>query len=223
MNASPALPHPSVPPTWARQEPRPPAGRVIGRSGEGEPPESRACHGDTGAENQARALRRPGWQEPRPPGIISSEHGFTLIEIMVVVVIIGLLLTVVASNVTKRLQTAEHVKAQADIKGLETAVETYRLDNGLYPSTEQGLEALIRKPSSEPVPQSWNGPYLKGQSGVPKDRWGHEYLYLLPGVRNPDSYDLWTRGQDGQDGGEGPSADVGNWTPEAEGQQTATP
>ncbi len=175
--------------------------------------------GEAPAEPTSRWAR----EDARPPRNIRSDHGFTLIEIMVVVVIIGLLLTVVASNVTKRLQTAEHVKSQADIKGLETAVETYRLDNGLYPTTEQGLEALVRKPASEPIPQSWNGPYLKGQSGVPKDRWGNDYLYLQPGAHNPDSYDVWTRGQDGQDGGEGPNGDVGNWAPEPETQQTAAP
>jgi len=153
-----------------------------------------------------------------------AEAGFTLIEIMVVVVIIGLLLTVVATNVTKRLQTAEKVKAQADIQGMETAIEAYRLDNGFYPTIEQGLEALLRKPTTEPVPSNWNGPYLKGHSIAPKDRWGREYLYLIPGAHNSDSYDLWTRGQDGQDGGEGPNADIGNWQQEGtEDQQQAVP
>ena len=169
--------------------------------------------------SEARADSKEARADSR--NVIQNEHGFTLIEIMVVVVIIGLLLTVVASNVTKRLQTAEHVKSQADIKGLETAIETYRLDNGLYPTTDQGIEALIRKPASEPMPSNWNGPYIKGQSSVPKDRWGHEYLYLQPGAHNPDSFDLWTRGQDGQDGGEGPNADVGNWSTESESQQAA--
>ena len=111
-------------------------------------------------------------------------------------------------------------RAIADIEGLGTALDLFKADNGDYPTTEQGLQALREAPSGL---RNWNGPYLKGQSGVPKDRWGNEYLYLQPGVRNPDAYDLWTRGQDGQDGGEGPNADVGNWTPEAEGQQTATP
>ncbi len=151
-----------------------------------------------------------------------AEAGFTLIEIMVVVVIIGLLLTVVATNVTKRLQTAEKVKSQADIQGIETAFEAYRLDNGFYPTTEQGIEALLRKPNTEPTPSNWNGPYIKGHTSVPKDRWGHDYLYLIPGVHNPESYDLWTRGQDGQDGGEGPNADIGNWQQEGtEGPQQA--
>lgn len=151
-----------------------------------------------------------------------GRSGFTLIEIMVVVVIIGLLLTVVATNLTKQLGTAESVKSRADIQGLETALAQYRLDNGFYPTTEQGLEALLLKPTSEPVPYAWNGPYLKGQTTVPKDRWGNDYLYLSPGIHNPDSYDVWTRGQDGQDGGEGEAADIGNWqSAPGEGQSTA--
>ncbi len=164
---------------------------------------------------------------PRPVSALErlakAQSGFTLIEIMVVVVIIGLLLTEVATNLTKQLGTAEAVKSKADIQGLETALAQYRLDSGFYPSTEQGLESLILKPSSEPVPSAWNGPYLKGQSAVPKDRWGNDYLYMSPGVRNADSYDVWTRGKDGQDGGEGESADIGNWqSAPDEGQTTAT-
>ena len=151
----------------------------------------------------------------------AREQGFTLIEIMVVVVIIGLLLTVVATNLTNPLKHAERVKAQADIKGLETAMENFRLDNGFYPTTEQGLESLLRKPSSEPIPANWNGPYLKGHSTVPKDRWGHDYLYLNPGTHNPEGYDLWTRGQDGQDGGDGGNADIGNWEEGGEAQTAA--
>lgn len=153
-----------------------------------------------------------------------AEAGFTLIEIMVVVVIIGLLLTVVASNIIPQLQEAETTKAKGDIRGIETALEMYRLHNGFYPTTEQGLEALIRKPGGEPIPYAWNGPYLKGMTSVPKDRWGHEYLYLSPGIHNPYSFDVWTRGQDGQDGGEGPNSDIGNWQPETEeGTTSAAP
>ncbi len=156
--------------------------------------------------------------------LVRGEAGFTLIEIMVVVVIIGLLLTVVASNVTKQLGTAETVKARADIQGIETALANYRLDSGFYPTTEQGLEALIRKPGGEPVPHAWNGPYLKGMTSVPKDRWGNEYLYLSPGVHNIESFDIWTRGQDGQDGGDGPNSDIGNWQTESEeGATSAAP
>jgi general secretion pathway protein G len=161
--------------------------------------------------------------QPAPLARLFRERsGFTLIEIMVVVVIIGLLLTVVATNLTKQLGTAEKVKSRADIQGLETALAQYRLDNGFYPTTEQGLEALLLKPTSEPVPAAWNGPYLKGQSAVPKDRWGNEYVYLSPGIHNPDSYDVWTRGKDGQDGGDGDAADIGNWqTAPDEGPATA--
>jgi general secretion pathway protein G len=151
-----------------------------------------------------------------------TEAGFTLIEIMVVVVIIGLLLTVVASNIIPQLQEAETTKAKGDIRGIETALEMYRLQNGFYPTTEQGLEALLRKPGGEPVPNAWNGPYLKGMTSVPKDRWGHEYLYLSPGIHNPESFDVWTRGQDGQDGGEGPNSDIGNWQAESDEGATST-
>ena len=156
-------------------------------------------------------------------GFLRARSGFTLIEIMVVVVIIGLLLTVVASNIIGQLGTAEKVKSQADIQGLETALAQYRLDNGFFPTTEQGLEGLIQKPTGEPVPFAWHGPYLKGQTEVPRDRWGNEYLYLSPGVHNANGYDVWTRGNDGQDGGEDAAADIGNWqSPAGEGQATAT-
>jgi general secretion pathway protein G len=203
MNASLGLLGDDAAPGEARQEPGPPKWK-----------------GATRPHNRSATLRVA--RQELGPSRIRREEGFTLIEIMVVVVIIGLLLTVVASNIIPNLRKADIVKSRADVQGLETALDTYRLDNGFYPTTEQGLDALLHKPTSEPAPYNWNGPYLKGHSTVPKDRWGHEYLYLNPGVHNPDGYDVWTRGADGQEGGEGPNADIGNWQQEeAPGSQRA--
>ena len=134
-----------------------------------------------------------------------SQAGFSLIEIMVVVVIIGILATVVALNVGGAPDEARRVKAQQDIKTLESALEMYKLHNFDYPSTDQGLEALVNPPADA---NNWQaGGYVKG--GLPEDPWGNPYQYLKPGVHG--EYDLWTYGRDGQLGGDGPDADVGNW------------
>ena len=134
-----------------------------------------------------------------------SQAGFSLIEIMVVVVIIGILATVVALNVGGAPDEARRVKAQQDIKTLESALEMYKLHNFDYPSTDQGLEALVNPPADAANWQS--GGYVKG--GLPEDPWGNPYQYLKPGVHG--EYDLWTYGRDGQLGGDGPDSDVGNW------------
>lgn len=135
-----------------------------------------------------------------------KQAGFSLIEVMVVVVIIGILATVVVLNVSGTPDEARRVKAQQDIKALEAALEMYKLHNFDYPSTDQGLQALVSPPADAANWQS--GGYLKG--GLPKDPWGREYQYLRPGVHG--EYDLWTYGRDGQLGGDGPDSDLGNWS-----------
>lgn len=132
--------------------------------------------------------------------------GFTLIEIMVVVIIIGLLAAIVAPQVIGRIDDAQITKAQADISAIEDAMKFYRLDNFTYPSTEQGIEALVRQPN-DPSIRNWKpGGYL---DGLPTDPWGNEYLYLNPG--NNGEIDIYTLGRDGRPGGEGIDADIGNW------------
>jgi len=134
------------------------------------------------------------------------QKGFTLIEIMVVVIIIGLLAAIVAPNVIGRVDDAQITRAKADIGQIENALKFYRLDNFAYPSSEQGLEALVSKPN-DPNIRNWKtGGYL---DRVPKDPWGNEYLYLNPG--NNSEIDVYTLGADGRPGGEGTNADIGNW------------
>ena len=134
------------------------------------------------------------------------QAGFTLIEIMVVVVILGILAALVAPNVIKRIDDANVVKAKQDIRAYETALNLYRMDNFRYPSTDQGLKALVEKPA-DPNVRNWKpGGYLQGMR---KDPWGNDYVYLSPGTRG--EFDLYTLGADGQPGGEGNDADIGNW------------
>ena len=134
------------------------------------------------------------------------QDGFTLIEIMVVVIIIGLLAAIVAPNVIGRVDDAQITRAKADIGQIESALKFYRLDNFAYPTSEQGLEALVTKPN-DPNVKNWKaGGYL---DRVPKDPWGNPYLYLNPG--NNGEIDVYTLGADGRPGGEGTSADIGNW------------
>ena len=136
-----------------------------------------------------------------------SARGFSLIEILVVLVIMGLLISVVAPTVLNSADDARVQKVHADFKSIETALKIYRLDNYIYPSTEQGLAALVEPSSLEPEPRNFKqGGYL---SEVPVDPWGREYLYLSPGENG--EIDIYSLGADGLSGGEGQSADVGNW------------
>ena len=133
--------------------------------------------------------------------------GFTLIEIMVVIVILGILAAVVVPRIMDRPDAARIVKAKQDIRAMEGALELYRLDNFNYPSTDQGLEALVTEPSGSPEAKNWkSGGYMKR---LPKDPWGEEYQYLSPGVNG--AIDIFTYGADAEEGGEESGADIGNW------------
>jgi general secretion pathway protein G len=138
-----------------------------------------------------------------------DRRGFTLIELLVVIGVLGILAALVAPNVFRHVGSAKEVAARSQIELLGAALDAYRLDNDDYPSSEQGLEALRREPTSEPVPRNWRGPYLR--KDIPVDPWGRPYLYASPGVANPWSYDLVSYGRDGQEGGENEDADVSNW------------
>lgn len=139
---------------------------------------------------------------PRP-----ASAGFTLLEIMVVVVILGILAALVAPNVIRRIDDANVTKVKQDIRALETALNLYRMDNFRYPTTEQGLQALVKQPN-DPNIRNWKpGGYVRS---LQKDPWGNNYAYISPGTRGGD-YDIYTLGADNQQGGEGTDADIGNW------------
>jgi general secretion pathway protein G len=134
--------------------------------------------------------------------------GFTLIEVMVVVVILGILAALVVPKIMSRPDDARLAKARQDIRTVEAALNLYKLDNYVYPTTDQGLEALVTKPTIPPEPRQWKqGGYL---DRLPQDPWGRNYLYLQPGQHG--EIDIYSLGADGQQGGEGINADLGNWT-----------
>jgi len=134
-------------------------------------------------------------------------RGFTLIEIMVVIVILGILAGLVLPRFMGRTEEAKKIKAKMQIENLEAALKLYKLDTGIYPTTEQGLEALVQKPATGAVPGNWReGGYLE-KGKVPQDPWNRPYVYVSPGVKNKD-FDLKSLGGDGEEGGEGENADV---------------
>lgn len=135
-----------------------------------------------------------------------KQAGFTLLEVMVVVVILGILASFVVPNLLGNKEKADQQKAITDIVALENALDMYKLDNSVYPTTDQGLDALVSKPSS-PEPRNYrDGGYIKR---LPKDPWGNDYQYMSPGDKG--TIDIFTLGADGQEGGEGAASDIGNW------------
>ncbi|WP_043527776.1 type II secretion system major pseudopilin GspG [Litchfieldella xinjiangensis] len=143
----------------------------------------------------------------RPTRSSRRQRGFTLLEIMVVIFIIGLLVAIVAPNVLSNQDDAMQQKARADLSTLEQALDMYRMDNYRYPSSRQGLQALVEAPSQEPLPRNYREEgYIRR---LPKDPWGNEYQYRSPGENG--RVDVYSLGADGAPGGEGLDADIGNW------------
>lgn len=138
-----------------------------------------------------------------------GRRGFTLIELIVVIVVLGLLAGLVGPRIFGRVSEAKQTTAETQIEMLSTALDNYRLDNGRYPTTEQGLQALREKPATEPVPRNWRGPYTRKE--IPMDPWDRPYVYRSPGEVNETSFDLLSYGRDGEPGGEGEDADVTSW------------
>jgi general secretion pathway protein G len=148
---------------------------------------------------------------------LAKRKAFTLVELMLVVIIIGILVAMVVPRLAGRSEQARRAAAQADIEAnLAIALDLYELDNGNYPSTEQGLSALIKAPTSAPVPENWNGPYLKKKK-IPLDPWGRAYKYVCPGTHNTEDYDLFSLGADGVEGG---GDDVVNWEEKEASEKT---
>jgi general secretion pathway protein G len=142
--------------------------------------------------------------------LIRNSAGFTLIELMVVIIILGLLAAIVMPRVVGETDKARYEQAKVQMRILEDALKRYKLDNGLYPTTEQGLEALVRKPATGLVPRNWQeGGYLD-KTQIPTDPWANPYIYISPGQHGPD-YDLKSFGADGLEGGEGYNADIESW------------
>ena len=137
---------------------------------------------------------------------VRRRSGFTLLELIVVIIVLGLLAGLVAPQIIGRLSEAKSTTAKTQIELLSVALDSYRLDNGTYPTTDQGLAALRERPTRAPMPANWRGPYLR--KAVPLDPWDRAYLYRMPGERNPTAFDLESLGRDGKAGGDGEDADV---------------
>jgi len=138
-----------------------------------------------------------------------SRRGFTLIELVVVVAAIAILASIVSPALFRNVGDARISAARSDLSTLTLALESYALAAGRYPTTAQGLDALVRRPSEAPLPLDWRGPYLRGP--VPLDPWGHPFVFHSPGVDNPDSFDLLSLGRDGTPGGTEEDADLRAW------------
>ena len=137
---------------------------------------------------------------------VRARRGFTLLEVLVVLMVIALLAALVGPQIVGRVSEARSTAAKTQLELFGLALDNYRLDNGSYPTTEQGLAALRERPRRGPAPLNWRGPYLR--KDVPPDPWGRPYLYRSPGERNPTGYDLVTLGRDGTSGGTGEDADI---------------
>ena len=150
-------------------------------------------------------VRRPPFTAHRLPFTV-VRRGFTLIELLVVIIVLGLLAGLVGPRILGRLSEAKTTTARTQIDLLGVALDSYRLDNGNYPTTEQGLAALRDRPVRDPVPANWKGPYLR--KAVPLDPWGRPYLYTIAAAETAAGFELGTLGKDGKPGGEGEDADL---------------
>ena len=137
------------------------------------------------------------------------QHGFTLIELMVVIVILGILAGLIIPRIMGRPDEARRAKARMQMESIETSLKLYKLDNGAYPRTEQGLKALVELPTTAPLPKNWRKDGYLERGKVPKDPWGNDYIYLSPGAHG--EYDLISYGADGEAGGDGANKDVNSW------------
>ena len=146
-------------------------------------------------------------RESKKRSKLRSERGFTLIEVLLVMVILTVLAAVVVPKFTSRSKEARITAANTDISNLSVVLDAFEVDTGRYPTTSEGLEALVEEPSSLSNQSSWKGPYI--QRGVPSDPWGNEYVYEMPGDNNTYGYDLYSYGPDGQEGGDD---DIDNWS-----------
>jgi general secretion pathway protein G len=141
--------------------------------------------------------------------LLRGNSGFTLIEIMVVVVILSLLAIIVGPKIIGRTDDAKIADAKVQIRNVESALKLYKLDNGVYPGTEQGLQALVAKPTTGVIPKNYKEEGYLENKNVPKDPWGNDYVYLSPGEHG--DYDLYSTGADGVKGGEGKNEDIESW------------
>ena len=146
----------------------------------------------------------------------SNQEGFTLLELMVVIAILALIGGIVTPSVIDKLRKAKWQKANIEIEQIGAGLDMYALENGSYPTTEQGLRALVRKPTAPPEPVSWTSPYVKTKNVNFLDPWGTPYIYGSPSEHEGTDYDLYSYGADGQEGGEDENADVTNWAEEDE-------
>lgn len=170
---------------------------------------ARAPRGARRAVSTPQRLRGEAQRRSRGFCKVANHRGFTLIEIMVVIIILGILAMYVAPKLMGRPDEAKQVRARMDIAALETALKLYKLDNGIYPGTEQGLLALVQQPESGVIPKKWRqGGYLE-KGKVPKDPWGNDYVYLSPGMKG--DFDIISYGADGVPGGENENKDINNW------------
>lgn len=146
---------------------------------------------------------------PSPIALARSQHGFTLIELMVSVTIMAIFTGMVAVPVMRHLREAKVIAGKAEVAALEPALRSYQLDNGFYPTTEQGLAALLVAPTTRPVPANYRARGYWEREFIPKDPWGGEYRYLSPGTHG--EIDVWSLGSDQQPGGDDDARDLGNW------------
>ena len=142
---------------------------------------------------------------------VRDESGFTVLEFLVILILLTLIYGIVAGNVDRQIAQGRASAAKIQIKSFKNMLQQYKLDNGTYPTTEQGLDALLNKPQTPPIPANWNGPYIDEDGKIPVDPWGKPYVYRSPGTKRPNSYDLFSLGSDGQEGGSGSAADITNW------------